>query len=156
MRHETPNSAALQPADASASISSTPAFASQQEQQQEVDDALDGFTPAASSRRKAPHSPVKPQGSPSRQASGASEQGSRVSAKQASLLVEQAAAGTKGHNRLRLWREWLTQVSCQPMPVLDQSLRPACPMGPSTTRGHTPTHLLPADCLPAAELTHGD
>ena len=79
-------------------------------------DSMDGFRPAgrAQRSRSSSLSTLAPtQGGPSPQASSVASEpalGPRISAQEASHIVEQAAAGMRGSDRLRLWREWLAQV----------------------------------------------
>ena len=79
---------------------------------------LDGFVPAGRPQRSRSSSisTVGVAGAgPSPQASSVASEptaavGQRITVERAAEVVEQAALGMTGTDRLRLWREWLSQV----------------------------------------------
>lgn len=88
----------------------------QGESQPDVE-SLEGFVPATRSQRSRiaqnTQSPSSrgdqfPQASP---AAPEPQLGPRITSQEASHIVEQAATGMNGPHRLRLWSEWLAQVT---------------------------------------------
>ena len=80
-------------------------------------DLLDGFMPAGRPQRSrsSSTSTAGPAAGPSPQASSVASEpmaptGQRIMMEQAAEVVQQAAQGMIGADRLRLWREWLLQV----------------------------------------------
>ena len=78
---------------------------------------LDGFVPAGRPQRSrsSSTSTAGPAAGPSPQASSVASEpiapsGQRITVEQAAEVVQQAAQGMIGADRLRLWREWLVQV----------------------------------------------
>ncbi len=79
---------------------------------------LDGFVPAGRPQRSrsSSTSTAGPAAGPSPQASSVASEpiappaGQCITVEQAAEVVQQAAQGMTGADRLRLWREWLVQV----------------------------------------------